>query len=84
MVAMLPIALAAVGYWGGRRAALLSIDRVPLERSESIPLPPPPMISLSIEPATGAMQPPERDAKVVIPGYLLPDDGPEEEVHAGD
>ncbi len=46
--------------------------------------PRPPSISISIEPATITPYPyVDADAPVVFPGYLLPDDGSEEPLHAG-
>jgi hypothetical protein len=42
----------------------------------------PPVISISIEPATGVTGA-EAEPPVVFPGYLLPDDDSEEPAHAG-
>jgi hypothetical protein len=48
----------------------------------SIAKAPPPVISISIEPAVLAPYA-EAESPVVFPGYLLPDDGCEEPAHAG-
>jgi hypothetical protein len=41
-----------------------------------------PAVVLSLEP-TGVLPDSEDDAPVVLPGYLLPDDGHEEPAHEG-
>ncbi|MDR3634281.1 MAG: hypothetical protein P4L84_10800 [Isosphaeraceae bacterium] len=87
MLAALPPVLSALAYWEGRHAALLeiraphSVDAAPEAAPEPEPLPP--RISLSIEPAV-PLPPAEPAAPVIIPGYLLPDDGLEEPAHARD
>lgn len=43
----------------------------------------PPSVSLSIEPAAAVAPGAETAFPVVLPGYLLPDDGNEEPAHAG-
>ena len=79
-VALAP-ALSAVAYWEGRQAALLEIRAPHAAQPEGEPLPP--RISLSIEPAV-PLPPADPAPPVVIPGYVLPDDGLEEPAHARD
>lgn len=84
LLALFPPALSALAYWEGRQAALLEIRGPSAEvKADPEPEPLPPRISLSIEPAP-TLAPAESEAPVVIPGYLLPDDGLEEAAHAGD
>jgi hypothetical protein len=78
--ALLP-ALSGVAYWEGRQAALQEIRPPAYAAPADEPLPP--RISLSIEPA---VPPPPADPAppVVIPNYVLPDDGSEEPADARD
>jgi len=83
-----PLLLASLLLWGGRPTVTMASARP--ERTESLDLGAkdlaavsrPPAVSLSIEPH--ALTPSgEVDCPVVLPGYLLPDDGCEESDHAG-
>lgn len=82
LAALMP-ALSALAYWEGRQAALQEVGapRVDVADAAGEPEPLPPRISLSIEPA---LPPPPADPAppVILPGYLLPDDGLEEPAHA--
>ena len=78
-LAALPVFLLALGFWEGRRSATLGSVQPP---SEPGGLQRPPVISISIEPV-GLTPTFDPEPPVVFPGYLLPDDGSEEPVHAG-
>ena len=74
-----PIALAAASIPAGySRSAASRLD----DRATA---PAAPVISLSIEPAGGSSVPGAglETPPVILPGYLLPDDGSEEPAHAG-
>jgi len=83
-----PLLLASLMLWGGRPTVTMASARPPREVSPNCDAKDlaaasrPPAISLSIEPY--ALTPyVEVEPPVVLPGYLLPDDGCEDTDHAG-
>ncbi len=85
LLTALPLAFASALLLGGRSTALLGSvgPAAPVARvsSDMAATYHPPVISITIEPA--GLTPVEAEPPVVFPGYLLPDDGPEEQAHAG-
>jgi hypothetical protein len=86
LLSVLPLALASASLLGGRQAAVFGAVRAAARGgsvgSDLARALAPPAISITIEPA-GLSAPAEPEPPVVFPGYLLPDDGPEESAHAG-
>lgn len=83
-----PLLLASLMLWGGRPTVSMASARPQLEVSldcepkDLAATTRPPVISISIEPY--ALTPyVEAESPVVLPGYLLPDDGCEDTHHAG-
>src|SRR5262245_25568665 len=78
-----PLLLASLLLWGGRpnismASARPSIDAACVE--DSVRTPP---VSLTIDPSALTPFAADIEPPVVLPGYLLPDDGCEESAHAG-
>lgn len=83
-----PLVLASVLLWAGRpTVSMASARSSTVSPAGSLADGPdavarPPVVSLTIEPATLTPYA-ESEPPVVLPGYLLPDDGGEEPVNAG-
>ncbi|WP_154673637.1 hypothetical protein [Singulisphaera acidiphila] len=83
-----PLLLASLLLWGGRPTVSMASARPPVVEARDCDAKDlaassrPPAISISIEPY--ALTPYEEvESPVVLPGYLLPDDGCEDTHHAG-
>jgi hypothetical protein len=81
-----PLVLASLLLWaGGPTATMASAPSSQGSFRESAApsaVEPPPVVSITIEPPVLTPYA-EAEPPVVLPGYLLPDDGCEEPVHAG-
>lgn len=83
-----PLLLASLLLWGGRPTVSMASARTPeaeardCDAKDLAAASRPPTISLSIEPS-GLTPIVEVESPVVLPGYLLPDDGCEDTHHAG-
>lgn len=83
-----PLVLVSLLLWGGHPTISMASARPSREGAcdaltgEVDGLLRPPVVSITIEPSTLAPYA-EAEPPVVLPGYLLPDDGGEEPLHAG-